>query len=322
MGEVSYSKQIEDFRCFQFIRILNEDTGRKSINLLGKVGTHDAIIVAEKTPFNTDPALLSKFQEPSNFSALTVLGSNDIYNWFLASHAAPDNEQRPEIKFTFIYPATETHIRKYNKQNLRMVTETAEVYRDHVRPFIQNKREAGTLNWVYNILSHKTESRRIIFEDPDEKEGFILLPDLKWDRKTMSALYMMAVVHRKDLASLRDLQKKDVSWLRKVEHNITTAICNAYPELETDQLKLYIHYQPSYYHLHIHAVSISHDGGLGQAAGKAFLLGHVISWLEGMPDLESGLADVELTYILGEESELWQTVFKPRRTESSVAAAQ
>lgn len=67
---------------------------------------------------------------------------------------------------------------------------------------------------------------------------------------------------------------------------------------------------PSYYHFHIHAVSISHDGGLGQSAGRAFLLGNIISQLETMTGEDSGLADVELTVVLGEESELWQTVFK------------
>ena len=68
--------------------------------------------------------------------------------------------------------------------------------------------------------------------------------------------------------------------------------------------------QPSYYHFHIHAVAISHDGGLGQSAGKAFLLGNLISQLESMANEKSSFADVDLTYWLGEESELWQTVFK------------
>jgi m7GpppX diphosphatase len=67
---------------------------------------------------------------------------------------------------------------------------------------------------------------------------------------------------------------------------------------------------PSYYHFHIHAVAVSHDGGGGQAAGKALLLQNVISQLETMGgDDEAGLADAEFTYFLGEESELWQNVF-------------
>lgn len=68
--------------------------------------------------------------------------------------------------------------------------------------------------------------------------------------------------------------------------------------------------QPSYYHFHIHAAAISHDGGGGQAAGKAILLQNVISQLDSMAGGEEvGFANVELTYIVGEESELWQNVF-------------
>ena len=148
------------------------------MSLLGKVGSQDAIIVAEKTAFNSCPELLEKFQEPSNLSALTVLGQNDIYNWFLASHSEPDNEKRPDIKFTFIYPATEKHIKKYSKQSLRMVTETPQVYRELVKPYVESTRGSGRLDWVYNILTHQSEAEKIVFEDTDEHEGFILLPDL------------------------------------------------------------------------------------------------------------------------------------------------
>ena len=147
------------------------------MSLLGRIGSQDAIIVAEKTAFNTSPELLEKFQEPSNLSALTVLGQGDIYHWFLASHTEPDNEKRSEIKFTFIYPATETHIKKYSRQSLRMVTETPQVYRELVKPYVESGRSNGRLNWVYDLLTHQTKEE-IIFEDIDEHEGFILLPDL------------------------------------------------------------------------------------------------------------------------------------------------
>jgi m7GpppX diphosphatase len=31
---------------------------------------------------------------------------------------------------------------------------------------------------VYNILDHVKEADRIIYEDPDEESGFVILPDL------------------------------------------------------------------------------------------------------------------------------------------------
>lgn len=41
---------------------------------------------------------------------------------------------------------------------------------------------------VYNILNHEKEADRILFEDPEPQTGFLILPDLKWDRKTVSTL--------------------------------------------------------------------------------------------------------------------------------------
>ena len=50
-----------------------------------------------------------------------------------------------------------------------------------------------------------------------------------------------------------------------------------------EQLRVYLHYQPSYYHLHVHFVHVKHDAGMGMAVGKAHLLSEVIS--ESLPIL-------------------------------------
>lgn len=41
---------------------------------------------------------------------------------------------------------------------------------------------------VYNILNHEKEADRILYEDSHPETGFLILPDLKWDRKTISTL--------------------------------------------------------------------------------------------------------------------------------------
>lgn len=60
------------------------------------------------------------------------------------------------------------------------------------------------------------------------------------------------------------------------------------------------------------------EAGTTQAIGKAFGLENIISQLEAMDgrkgrekEKESSMADVSLTYFLGEESELWEKVFGP-----------
>lgn len=45
-------------------------------------------------------------------------------------------------------------------------------------------------------MEKKKESEFIIYEDPDPEDGFILLPDLKWDKKSVDNMYISAIVHR------------------------------------------------------------------------------------------------------------------------------
>lgn len=72
------------------------------------------------------------------------------------------------------------------------------------------------MQWVYNILEHKKEEDRIVFEDKDPENGFILLPDLKWDGKTLETLYLVAITHRKDIKSLRDLTGAELPLLKNI----------------------------------------------------------------------------------------------------------
>ena len=70
--------------------------------------------------------------------------------------------------------------------------------------------------------------------------------------------------------------------------------------------------QPTYYHLHVHVVNVMLEAGSTQSTGKAFGLENLISQLETMEGgPEIGLADVSLSYFLGEASELWTNVFGP-----------
>lgn len=54
------------------------------------------------------------------------------------------------------------------------------------------------------------------------------------------------------------------------------------------------------------------EAGATQATGKAFGLENLISQLENMAgDDDASMADVDLTYYIGEASELWTEVFAP-----------
>ncbi|KAK9237572.1 HIT-like domain-containing protein [Lipomyces kononenkoae] len=295
----------ELIRQFQFTRILNHDTRSKSINILGTIGSTPAILIAEKTAFTAhDEAAMAKLPTvDSGISSVRLLERNDIYRWYMAT-LVQDVETSPGAKLSLIWPATQTHIDKYAKQRRRVIRETPELYRNVLVPYI-DKMRGDRIQWVYNILSHKSEADRIVYENPDPREGFILLPDLKWDRTTMDSIYLVAIVHRRDIASIRDLNKSQIPWLKSIYSELIQATTQAYPAISATQLRIYVHYLPSYYHFHVHVTNVEHDAGEGAAVGKAIMLSDLIARLEEMSDQFYGFANSTFTFLLGENSDLW-----------------
>ena len=62
-----------------------------------------------------------------------------------------------------------------------------------------------------------------------------------WDRKTLTSLHLLALVERRDIWSVRDLRKSHITWVKHMRAKILDATVKLYPEIERDQLKLYVH---------------------------------------------------------------------------------
>ncbi|RMZ75359.1 hypothetical protein DV738_g5521, partial [Chaetothyriales sp. CBS 135597] len=295
---------------------LANQNGRR-INLLGKITDQPALLTLERGAFPSSPESLKALL--SSFAGVTNLGANDIYRWYLSSIqpasplATSSDQSSADLKINLIYPCTPKHIAKYSSQRARYVSETPEIYSTHVRPYIERQRKSSRLDWIFNILEGRTEQEDIILradwgavDDRSEPVGFLLLPDLNWDRKTVTSLHLLALVERTDIWSLRDLRKKHVPWLKqlkqKVIHAAATAAVVTPPgsngnAIDEDELKCYVHYHPTYYHFHVHIVHVMLESGGTQSVGKAWELGGLIAWLESMGgDAESGLDQVEISY--------------------------
>ncbi|RMJ22463.1 hypothetical protein PHISP_06659 [Aspergillus sp. HF37] len=306
---------------FEINRLLKQDQNGRRIALLGTIDGKQGILIAERAAFATE-SLESLQAFRSAIARVNNLGDNDIYRWYLASSGDNGAQAQPDLKLNIIWPCTEQHVKKYSEQLVRMVTETPEIYRRHVRPYMSAKREEGRLNWVFNILEGRTEQEDVILRDDGNggrpEDAFLMLPDLNWDRKTMGSLHLLALVQRRDIWSLRDLRKRHVPWLRYLRQRVLEATVKMYPCLEQDQLKLYVHYQPTYYHFHVHVVNVMLEAGSTQATGKAFGLENLISQLETIAgDEDASMADVSLTYFLGEASELWTDVYAPLKSNTA-----
>ncbi|KAA8570823.1 hypothetical protein EYC84_000215 [Monilinia fructicola] len=225
-------------RDFKFDRLLNQDqAGRRSV-LCGHINSKPCLLILERAPFPTSSTYLSSL--PTALQSLENLGANDIYFWYLANNGPSQTTEPTDLKINLIYPCTEQHIKKYSKQGVRVVTETPQIYNEKIRPYMQAKRDGGRLNWVFNIIEGKTEVEDVIYRTPqgrDGDEGFLLLPDLNWDRKTMEGLHLLGLVERRDIWSLRDLKKKHIKWLRDMRQKFLEATVKSYEGLEEDQLK-------------------------------------------------------------------------------------
>ena len=101
----------------------------KTASILGTIDEKPAILNIEKPAFGELSTITNEVESPS----LQLTQRNDIYRWYLASLS----QNNFSMKATIIYPATDVHIRKYEKQKRRMVKETPEIYKQHVEPYIQ-----------------------------------------------------------------------------------------------------------------------------------------------------------------------------------------
>ena len=98
---------------------------------------------------------------------------------------------------------------------------------------------------VDDILSGKAESHNILYNDPCQQTGFVILPDMKWDLTTMSTLYLVAITRSKEISCLRDLRKTHLNMLRRIRHEAWRIVKSKW-NFDIGMTRLFIHYQPSY----------------------------------------------------------------------------
>ncbi|KAF9052263.1 scavenger mRNA decapping enzyme [Hymenopellis radicata] len=295
-----------DLSTFSCERILNQEPEKKRITLLGSFpplnGSTErscAIVRIEKTSFAPDFDL-------SSVVNIKPMQSTDIYSWF-AGWLASSPEKRPQgdVKIDVICPATQDHINKYSPQRSLLVRETPELYSSVTKPYIDSFPPSRT-KWVSKILDGESEREAILFNSPD----FVILPDMKWDLHTVESLYLVAIARDASLRSLRDLRQEHLPLLRSIRAEAYKVVQNRWG-LGPGSLRMWIHYQPSYYHFHVHIANASYEApGFGMAVGQAHLLEDVISLLE----ISSNIFEkMTLTYGLGSNMVFTSLCWLPRK---------
>ena len=102
---------------------------------------------------------------------------------------------------------------------------------------------------MHNILEHKAEQDGVVYENNDKKTGFVLVNDLKWDGQS-NTLKLIALPFQK-IRCIRELNESHLPLLKNIKEAGTAAIAKKF-NIPASQLRIYLHYQPSYYYLHVH----------------------------------------------------------------------
>ncbi|XP_007495164.1 m7GpppX diphosphatase isoform X2 [Monodelphis domestica] len=228
------------FSGFRLQKVLKESSRDKIIFLHGKVNEtsgdgdgDDAVVILEKTPFQVDQVAQLLLGSPE----LQLQFSNDIYSTYNLFPPRPLSD----VKTTVVYPATEKHLQKYLRQDLHLIRETGEDYKNITLPYL------------------------------DSQSLSIQLDDL----------YLIAICHRRGIKSLRELTGEHLPLLRNILQEGQEAIQQRY-QVREDRLRVYLHYQPSYYHLHVHFTALGFEAP-GSGVERAHLLADVIENLEYDP---------------------------------------
>ncbi|OAD55572.1 m7GpppX diphosphatase [Eufriesea mexicana] len=282
---------------FNTKRVLQNNCMRKQICIEGTFKGYEssAVVVLEKQNFSDDDQSLKEL-----FNKDTVvhkLFSNDVYGNYECFPLKKHNG----INAMIIHPATAKHIEKFRRKELHIIDETYELYQKITLPCIESS--SFSIEWIFNILEHKAEQDKIIYEDSNEKTGFMIVNDLKWDGQ-INTLKLIALPFQK-IRSIRELNASHLPLLRNIRSAGIAAITKKF-NIPASQLRIYLHYQPSYYYLHVHFAYLMFETS-GIYVEKAHLLSTVIKNIELMSDYYTKTV---LSYVVTEGDPLYTRFLK------------
>lgn len=134
---------------------------------------------------------------------------------------------------------------KLRNHSTILVKETYEEYLNFL-----SKRDIEKDRWIYNIIDGIAEQDAIFYRD----EYSIVIPAYIWDYKNINKLHILCIPTDKSLRTIRDLTRINISLLEHMKKVTLKQIEYKYG-LKEENLKIFFHYDPSTYHLHIHFIN-------------------------------------------------------------------
>lgn len=181
-----------------------------------------------------------------------------------------------------------------SRAELFFVRETAHMYASIVTPHVAAEGPAGTA-WVRGILNGAAEAGDVVHRvvsplrcrasrrdrdtwgaDQEGDDGFVVVHKSK---DVGTSFKCLVLAQRADLRSLRDVRGVHLPMLRAMRDALATLIGSGRfgADVRWDTVRVYFHYPPLTYHLHVHATH--HRVARGVHVERAHLLDDVIDAL-------------------------------------------
>lgn len=255
-------------KSFIFDKILFVNNDKYTTTLYGTIDDKSVIVVLQKLSWN-DSTRESFFQ---NMLSNDIKISNGKWLNMLCTF-------KDDIISNIICPASEEDIIKYSPEEKVSVSETIEYYNNYTSPYIKesiliNKPD---LSWINRILIGESEQDRILYNDVD----FIFMKGFKWLFDIRSEFSGLVIVRNTELYSLRDIKGEHIKLLENIKMIIIRTLYQK-NNLSFDKLRIFVHYQPTFYHFHIHVNIITNSQGW--ETGRCHMLDNIISNLKINPN--------------------------------------
>eukprot|EP00960_Hanusia_phi_P038760 753585-Hanusia_phi.AAC.3 len=115
-----------------------------------------------------------------------------------------------------------------------------------MQDYINGQVSSGKNRWIYEILDGNRENESILVETDD----FVFLPDTHAINNGRTYNWL-AIVKDRSLRTLRDLDARHISMLRKMKMTCVDYI-QSVTQHNAHNVMAYVHYLPSVYQLHVH----------------------------------------------------------------------
>ena len=117
--------------------------------------------------------------------------------------------------------------------------------------------DSSVTSRIDDVISGRSEAEKILFRSSQESHpfGFLILPDMKWDLTSIASLYLVALMLLPDIKCLRDLTCLHLPLLRSIRREAINLVKTRWG-LEATELRLFVHYQPSYCRSHLHVAKL------------------------------------------------------------------